>query len=302
MQEDRQSSQSAKMAASIMEEVKYKVLLVEDNKLDQMAFTRFVETKKLPYDCTVAGSVSQALGMLDCEQFDVIVSDYSLGDGTALDVLNSAKNTPLIVVTATGSEDAAINTWKAGAYDYLTKDFDLNHLEAIPKTIENAIKSKRMEQAHDERHKSLGAIFDAAPVGMLLADENMTITHVNDSVRQTLHKDYPQIIDQRIGDVFGCIHSTDNEKKCGHFSACSECLLQKTIKDVLDSEQSADNIEEYPTLGIDRPEIMLWVRISAESVTIDGRRHVVIAVDDLAERKEVERKLQSVEDSCPCCP
>jgi CheY-like chemotaxis protein len=284
------------MAAPIMEEAKYRVLLVENNKLDQMAFARFVETEKLPYDCTVAGSVSQALGMLDCEQFDVIVSDYSLGDGTALDVLNSAKNTPVIVVSTTSAEDVAINVWKAGAYDYLAKDFDLNHLEAIPRTIENAIKRKRMEQAHDEKQKNLEAIFNAAPVGMLLADENMTIIHVNDSVRQTLHKDYPQIIDQRIGDVFGCIHSTDNEKRCGHVPACSECLLRKTIKDVLDSGQPADNIETYPTLGIDRPEIMLWLRISAESVTIDGRRHVVIAVDDLAERKEAERRLPSVED------
>lgn len=289
-------------AALIMEEAKYRVLLVENNKLDQMAFTRFIETEKLPYDCTVADSVSQALSMLGCEQFDVIVSDYSLGDGTAIDVLNSAKNTPVIVVTATNSEDVAINTWKAGAYDYLPKDIGSNHLEAIPKTIESAIKSKRMEQAHDERHRNLGAIFDAAPVGMLLADENMTITHVNDSVRQTLQKDYQQIIDQRIGDVFGCINSTDNEKRCGHAPACSECLLQKTIKDVLDSGQATDNIETHPMLEIDRPEIMLWVRISAESITINGRRHVVIAVDNLAERKEVERKLQLVEDRYRCCP
>ena len=285
-----------------MEEAKYRVLLVEDNKLEQMAFTRFIEAKKLPYDYTVAGSVAQALGILDREQFDVVICDYSLGDGTALDVLNFVKNTPVIVVTASGAEEVAVNTWRAGAYDYLPKDLGSNHLEVLPKTIENAIKNKRIEQAHNKKHKSLDAIFNAAPVGMLLADENMTISHANDSARQILGKDYPQIIDQRIGNAFDCINSTENEKKCGYAPACSECLLQKTIKDVLDSGQPADNIETHPTLGIDRPEIMLWVRISAESVTIDGRRHVVIAVDDLAERKEAERKLQSVENRCRCCP
>jgi len=68
----------------VMEDTRNKILLIEDNKLDQMAFERFVKDKKLPYDCTVAASVSQAQSILASEKFDIIVADYSLGDGTAL--------------------------------------------------------------------------------------------------------------------------------------------------------------------------------------------------------------------------
>jgi len=39
-----------------MEGTKYKVLLIEDDKLDRMAFLRMAEDKHLPYRCTVAGS------------------------------------------------------------------------------------------------------------------------------------------------------------------------------------------------------------------------------------------------------
>jgi hypothetical protein len=42
------------------EDTRYRVLLVEDNKLDQMALTRFINSRKLPYDYIVAESVSEA--------------------------------------------------------------------------------------------------------------------------------------------------------------------------------------------------------------------------------------------------
>jgi PAS domain S-box-containing protein len=129
-----------------MENARHKILLIEDNELDQMAFKRFVEGNAIPYDCTVAGSLSEARQVLNANQFDIIITDHSLGDGTAIDILNSARNTPVIVVTGAGDEETAVNTWKAGAYDYLVKDINQNYLKAIPITVENAIRHSMVEK------------------------------------------------------------------------------------------------------------------------------------------------------------
>lgn len=129
-----------------MENTKYKILLIEDDELDQMAFKRFVDNNAIPYDCTVSGSVSQAKQALNTEQFDIIITDHSLGDGTAFDILESAKNTPVIVVTGAGDEETAVKAWKAGAYDYLVKDINQNYLKAIPITVENAIRHNMVEK------------------------------------------------------------------------------------------------------------------------------------------------------------
>ncbi|MFC1793430.1 PAS domain S-box protein [Planctomycetota bacterium] len=129
-----------------MENMRYKILLIEDDQLDQMAFKRFVDNNAIPYDCTVSGSVSQANQALNTEQFDIIITDHSLGDGTALDILESAKNTPVIVVTGAGDEETAIKAWKAGAYDYLVKDINQNYLKAIPITVENAVRHNMVEK------------------------------------------------------------------------------------------------------------------------------------------------------------
>ena len=129
-----------------MENIRYKILLVEDNELDQMAFKRCVDDNAIPYDCTIAGSVSEARDALNCDRFDIIIADHSLGDGTAFDILDSAKDTPIIVVTGAGDEETAVKVWKAGAYDYLIKDLDQNYLKAIPITVENAVSHKIVEK------------------------------------------------------------------------------------------------------------------------------------------------------------
>ena len=280
----------------LMEDTRYKILLIEDDKLDQIAFERFVKDGKLLYDCTIAASVSEAQSILASEEFDTIVADYSLGDGTALDILDLVKDIPIIVVTGGGDEDVAIRTWKAGAYDYLTKDYEQNYLKAIPKTIKNAIEHKKMEEALERKQKNLETIFDAAPAGMLLADENTIITRVNNAIRQIVHRDYLQIVKQQIGGALGCVNNTDNGKGCGYRPACTDCLLQKTIKNVLDSGQSVRDIEIQATLKIDNKETTTWFRMSAEPVIIDGCRHVIVALSDITGHKKAEYERHLAEE------
>jgi PAS domain S-box-containing protein len=129
-----------------MENTRYKVLFIEDNQLDQMAFKRFVDENDIHYNYTIAGSVKEALQSLNSEQYDIVITDHSLGDGTAFEILKAVKNTPVIVVTGAGDEETAIKAWKDGAYDYLIKDLDQNYLKAITITVENAIKHKIIEK------------------------------------------------------------------------------------------------------------------------------------------------------------
>ena len=289
-----------------MDGTRYKILLIEDDKLDQMAFERLVKDENLPYDYTIAASVSEARSILGSERFDVVIVDYLLGDGTVFDIFNLIEDTPIIVTTGAGDEEIAVKAMKAGAYDYLIKDLGRNYLKATPKTVENAVKHKKMEEILDRKQKNLEAIFDAVPVGMLLVDENMIVKRVNDAIKQMLRREYSQIINQRVGGALGCINSTwvpkrergrfgggtYDEKGCGYSPACATCPLRKTIESVLDSEQSVHEVEIYPTLRVDNKEVTPWLSISAEPAIIDGCKHVVIAVDDITERKRAEEKLK----------
>jgi len=129
-----------------MDNARYKVLLIEDDKIDQDAFTRLVEEENLPYDYKTASSISEGQKVLACEQFDIVISDYNLGDGTGFDVLNFVKDTPVIIVTGTGGEEIAVKAWKAGASDYLIKDHERNYLKLLPVSVENVVKRREAEE------------------------------------------------------------------------------------------------------------------------------------------------------------
>jgi len=191
-----------------MENTRYKILLIEDNQLDQMAFKRFVDDNAIPYDCAIAGSVSEARHALDCDRFDIIIADHSLGDGTAFDILGSAKDTPIIVVTGAGDEETAVKLWKAGAYDYLIKDLDQNYLKAIPITVENAISHKMVEK----KLQLLSGAVKSTDDSVYITDMQGRIIFVNKAFCNTYGYEEEEIIEKNSAVLWIGKHQTENTR------------------------------------------------------------------------------------------
>lgn len=200
---------NCQLGVNVMEHTRYSVLLVEDDKLDQVAFARLVEDQELQYDCKIAGSVSEAKTILDRKVFDVIITDYLLGDGTAFDILDSAKKTPVIVVTGSGNEDLAVKVWKAGAYDYLIKDIERNYLKAVPITIENAIRHRRSEG----KLRLLSRAILSTDDNVYITDTDNRITFVNRIFCETYGYDEEDIIGKDCGILCKDSPSSDEEGK-----------------------------------------------------------------------------------------
>jgi PAS domain S-box-containing protein len=129
-----------------MEKTKEKILLIEDNKADQNTFRRFVEKENPPYEFVIIGSVIEARESLKSGNFDIVITDYLLEDGTAFDFFKQIGDIPIIIVIEPGEEGIALGAMKAGAYDYIIKDPELNYLKILPVTIENVIKRKKAEE------------------------------------------------------------------------------------------------------------------------------------------------------------
>ncbi len=128
------------------------VLLVEDDPVDQMAFARYVVREHLPYNYCIAGSVEEARELLHSKEFDIIIVDFQLGDGTSLELFPLMKEVPVLVVTGTGSEEVAVQAMKRGAVDYIIKDPEGHYLKVLPETVRNALERQK-EQQELERYR-----------------------------------------------------------------------------------------------------------------------------------------------------
>lgn len=155
--------------------VPHRVLLVEDDVIDQLAFKRALRDQQSPYAYDVAGSVAEARDLLARNRYDAVITDYALGDGTAFDVIELARGLPLVFTTGAGDEEVAVRALKGGADDYLVKDHERTYLKKLPVTVENAI---RRHQAEEQVRKLTRAV-EQSPVTVFITDTEGHIEYVN---------------------------------------------------------------------------------------------------------------------------
>jgi len=191
---------------------RYKILLLEDDSVDRESIIRLVNKEKLPYECFEAESLHQANQMLAEQNFDVIVADYNLGDGTAYDLLKTVKDTPIIIVTGSGDEKVAIKAWRAGAYDYLIKDLNQNYLDIVPITIENAIQHKR----NTEKLHLLSEAVKSTDDSVFITDTEDKIIFVNKAFTETYGYDADEIIGAKSSILSDEHVNEEDETVCYH--------------------------------------------------------------------------------------
>ena len=87
------------------------------------------------YRVETAESCAQARQRLSEQHFDVVITDMRLPDGLGLELIRQLKADQRpersVVITAYGSADNAVESLKAGAFDYLTKPVDLKQFRAV---------------------------------------------------------------------------------------------------------------------------------------------------------------------------
>ncbi len=105
-----------------------------------------------------AADLTQAREWLAQQRFDVLISDMRLPDGLGLDLLRelteAQRTEKCIVITAFGSADNAVESLKAGAFDYLTKPVDLKQLR---NAVTQAVQSQRHPLAGSPARAASGA-------------------------------------------------------------------------------------------------------------------------------------------------
>jgi len=118
---------------------KPRILLVDDDRNFLKVFT--YQIREFGFEVLAAESASRALQVLDKEEVDLVISDVRMPGTDGVDLLKTVVQTrpglPVILLTAHGTIDKAVEAIKAGAHDFLTKPFQKEELRLA---ITNALK------------------------------------------------------------------------------------------------------------------------------------------------------------------
>src|SRR5256714_979957 len=119
------------------------ILLVEDKESLRRVLRMTLE--HAGYSVTEAADARAAINEISRLPHKVVLTDLRMPNGSGLDVLRASKNAdndvPVIVMTAYGSVDEAVQAMKDGAHDFLQKPVDSNHLLLL---VERALEQLRL--------------------------------------------------------------------------------------------------------------------------------------------------------------
>src|ERR1700754_238141 len=121
-------------------------MIVDDEEAARYGMRRALTT--FGYNISEAGSAEAARALLKQQEADLLLLDVNLPGMSGLDFLRELKtnngNGPLvIIVTAHGSERMAVEAVKSGAYDYVSKPFELDDLRLVIKNAAETVQLRR---------------------------------------------------------------------------------------------------------------------------------------------------------------
>ena len=136
-----------------MGERDYKILVVDDD-LEMCGLLSDV-LKGEGFSVIALSDSLEASKALKREEFDAIVTDLKMKGLKGLDLLEDANKraplTPVIIITAFGTIESAIQAMKMGAYDYITKPFRMDELIlTVKKALENRLLKKEVVRLRKE--------------------------------------------------------------------------------------------------------------------------------------------------------
>jgi diguanylate cyclase (GGDEF)-like protein len=107
------------------------VLIIDDDEQVRNLLRSILEEE---FDCSTASSAEDAITLLKTLKFDLVASDINMGGISGLElvpyVLKQSPETVVVMISGQQNMDAAVLAMRAGAFDYITKPFDVQHVEA----------------------------------------------------------------------------------------------------------------------------------------------------------------------------
>ncbi|MEE9567308.1 MAG: PAS domain S-box protein [Desulfobacteria bacterium] len=141
-----------------------RILLVEDNEHDRVAFRRAFERSLVTCEITECTWGEEALLQLlaDMSLFDVVVIDHQLPSMSGLDLckelLGQQIPLPLVLLTGKGSQELAVEALKVGVCDYIIKQ--LGYLDLLPVVLPQVVRKHGDTEARKRAEKALRKAYD----------------------------------------------------------------------------------------------------------------------------------------------
>jgi PAS domain S-box-containing protein len=157
---------------------------------------------------------------------------------------------------------------------------------------------KQAEQAIRDKEEELNAIYESAPLIMLLVDGERKVRKANKSAQDFGGASSSDLLGLRAGQVLKCVYSSDDPKGCGFGPNCEECTIRRLVDSTLQTGRSYTDVEAGLSLIATAGEKVRdqTFLLSTSRLNIRGEPLVLITLQDITARKQAEDLLRVSEE------
>jgi len=207
------------------------VLIVDDEKHTREGLQQALADN---YDVSLAASADEAFNLMEAQPFDVILTDLRMPGKSGLKIIDKALALPgrpaVLMMTAYGNIDTAVEAMRRGAVDFLTKPVNIERLDVL---IRRALKAKSLEVEVQQLHERLDEKFDMAGI----IGESPLLKDVIERVKKVAQSKATILIEGESGTgkelIAQAIHQSSPRSRgpfiAVHCAALSESLLESEL-------------------------------------------------------------------------
>src|SRR6185503_18402043 len=295
-----------------------RILIVEDSEDDAQLLLRELRRGGFEVDSERVETADAMHEALTNQDWDLIISDFSLPQFSALQALKllqaSGLDLPFIVVSGTIGEETAVSTLKLGAHDFLVKGNMPRLVPAIQRELKDAEtrhKRREADQALQESNARFRSLFENTPVAIWEEDFSAVKAHLDD-LRDSQAVDLEKYLDDHPNVVSVCLRLVkvidvnqmalnlyEAEDKAELITSLEKTLgadalerFKRELVAIIKGQQQLEMDVVINTLGgQERDTTLIWAVIPGHEETYS---RVLVSLVDITERKQRERELNAI--------
>ncbi len=159
-------------------------------------------------------------------------------------------------------------------------------------TVQDITERKLAQREIQASEATLTAIFENAPVAMLLMDRDRRVQRTNQIAEEILGGSFDETEGLAFGNAMRCVHALDDPKGCGCSPSCGQCPVRRAVGDTFKNGKIHRGLEVTMTLKDGQDQGDLCLSLSAAPIEVPQSRQVLVCIEDVTARKRAELDLQ----------
>jgi PAS domain S-box-containing protein len=205
----------------------------------------------------------------------------------------------IVVPLMEGRRTFGTITIYSGEPDFFTPE-EVGLLSELADDVRYGISALRLRRAHAQaeealrdREQELAAIYENAPLIILLVDGERRVHKANRQAAMFAGGSVTDLFGRAAGEALRCLRATEDRRGCGFGPQCGHCALRRTVVSTLQTGSGQQQAEVTLPFSAGRGVVNLTFLVSTLRLDLRGEPMALVTMQDITQRKHMEEALQA---------